>query len=58
MFKVNTKEIRPTSIFNAWTYLTPCSSISIVNFEQVNVDWDAYCDKKIINTPYRKLPLI
>ena len=23
-----------------WTYFTPCSNISIVNFEQVNVGWD------------------
>ena len=23
-----------------WTYFTPCSSVSIVNFEQVNADWD------------------
>ena len=22
-----------------WTYLTPCSSVSIVNFEQVNAGW-------------------
>ena len=23
-----------------WTYFTPCSSVSIVTFKQVNVDWD------------------
>ena len=23
-----------------WTYFTPCSSVSIVNFEHVNADWD------------------
>ena len=40
MFKVNDEEIKLTSIFNTWTYLAPCSSISIVNFEQVNVDWE------------------
>ena len=22
------------------TYFTPCSSVSIVNFEQLNADWD------------------
>ena len=31
MFKVNNKDTRIT------LYLTPCSSVSIVNFEQVNV---------------------
>ena len=25
-----------------WTYFTPCSSVSIVNFEQVNAGWDPY----------------
>ena len=23
-----------------WTYFTPCSSVSIVNFEHVNTDWE------------------
>ena len=32
MFKVNNKD--------NWTYLTLCSSVSIVNFEQVNDDWE------------------
>ena len=32
MFKVNNKEL--------WTYFTPCSGVSIVNFEQVNADWE------------------
>ena len=31
MFKVNSKDTR--------TYFTPCSSVSIVNFEQVNAGW-------------------
>ena len=26
-------------IVNFWTYLTPCSSVSVVNFEQVNAGW-------------------
>ena len=25
-----------------WTYFTPCSSVSIVNFEQVNASWGCY----------------
>ena len=46
MFKVNNKETRTTSLTSFWflycwhwTYLTPCSSASIVNFEHVNADW-------------------
>ena len=31
MFKVNNKDTKTTP---------PCSSVSIVNFEQVNADWD------------------
>ena len=41
-----------------WTYLTPCSSVSIVNFEQVNADWveiaAKYCTIWLI--PYSKTP--
>ena len=33
MFKVNNKDTR------LWTYFTPCSSVSIVNFTHVNADW-------------------
>ena len=25
-----------------WTYFTPCSNVSIVNFEKVNAGWVAY----------------
>ena len=32
MFKVNNTD-------NRTTYFTPCSSVSIVNFEQVNAGW-------------------
>ena len=35
MFKVKNKDTRKTS-----SYFTPCSSVSIVNFEQVNAGWD------------------
>ena len=27
-----------------WTYLMPCSRVSIVNFEQVNAGWDSIAD--------------
>ena len=47
MFKVNNKETRttPMALFwclycYLWTYFTPCSSVSIVNFEHVNADWE------------------
>ena len=35
MFKVNNKDTKTTSM----AYFTPCSDVSIVNFEQVNADW-------------------
>ena len=35
MFKVNNKD-------TFWTCFTPCSSVSIVNFEQVNADWECF----------------
>ena len=31
MFKVNNKDARTT--------FTPCSSVSVINFEHVNADW-------------------
>ena len=44
MFKVNNKNTRTTSMFllltYLWTYYRPFSSVSIVEFEQVNVSWD------------------
>ena len=42
MFKVNNKDIRMTSL----TYFTPCSSIFVVNFEQVNAAWETIERKK------------
>ena len=33
MFKVKNKD----NLF--WTYFTPCSSVSFVNFEHVNAGW-------------------
>ena len=47
MFKVNKKDTRTKRLQALfwclycllWTYFTPCSSVSIVNFEQVNAGW-------------------
>ena len=46
MFKVNNKNTRTTSIKSfwcfscyIWTYFTPFSNVSIVDFEQVNFKW-------------------
>ena len=30
-------------IVNIWTYFTPCSSVSVINFEQVNASLDSNC---------------
>ena len=38
MFEVNNKDTRTTFIVN-FKHLKPCSSISIVKFEHVIVDW-------------------
>ena len=47
MFKVDNKDTRTTPLtsfwclyFLNWTYFTPCSSVSIVNFEHVIGDWE------------------
>ena len=43
MFKVNNKDTRTTPM----TSFPPCSTVSIVNFEQVNADWggvNSYAD--------------
>ena len=46
MFKVNDKDTKTTPIASFWcfycelgTYFTPCSSVSIVNFEHVTAGW-------------------
>ena len=36
---IKTPERRPI-LNELWTYFTPCSSVSIVNFEQVNAGWE------------------
>ena len=38
MFNVNYRNTRVRC--QLWTYLTPFSSVSIVNFELVNAEWD------------------
>ena len=52
MFKVNNKDIRKTPLApfwclycELWTDFTRCSSVSIVNYEQVNADWDLFTRK-------------
>ena len=43
MFKINNKvtgDWRRSGNFKLWTYFTPCSSVSIVNFEHVIAGWD------------------
>ena len=47
MFKVNNKNTKATPMasvwclyWELWTYFTPCSSVFIVNFENVIADWD------------------
>ena len=52
MFKVNNKDTRTTSndvsdvvlvsLLLTWTYFTRFSSVSIVNFERVNVCWEKH----------------
>ena len=45
MFKVKYKKNRIaswTSFRCFWTYFTPFSSVSLVDFEQVNVSWGFY----------------
>ena len=39
MFRVNYKNTRTTLTVN-WTYFLPSSSVSLVDFEQVNVGWE------------------
>ena len=56
MFKVNNKDTRATSMTSCWClycwiYFAHCSSVSIVDFEQVNVAWVIFL-KKVFT--YRK----
>ena len=41
MFKINNENTRTYEhISHHWAYFTPFSSVSIVAFEQVNLNWD------------------
>ena len=42
MFKVNNRNTRARCEIR----FTPCSSVSVVNFEQVNADWDRLLQEK------------
>ena len=46
MFKVNSKDTR--------TYLIPWSSVSIVNFEQLNTGWDKIHSKYLAKSQFRR----
>ena len=54
MFQVNNKDTRATPVASFWclycylgTYYTPCSSVSTINFEQVNAGWNYSIGKKL-----------
>ena len=58
MLKVNNRNTRceicsklTTKIPERRTFFTPCSSISIVNFEQVNAGWDNYYQLLSLRVP-------
>ena len=46
MFKVNNKDTRTTPM-PQWTYIIPCSRVSIIKFEQVNAHWRVQLGKWI-----------
>ena len=51
MFKVNNRNT--SEHISKWTYLAPCSSVSHVNFEEVNAGWETYLLSKILfNCPF------
>ena len=54
MFKVNNKDTRTTLVTSCcclycwlWTFFTPYSSVSIVNFEQENAVWEGSCSSAL-----------
>ena len=48
MFKTNNKNTIATSMtLNIFQLVVPFSSVSIANFEQVNISWDISSDQKI-----------
>ena len=46
MFQVNKKDTRTTPVASFYVFIVnlehfaPCSSVSVVNFEQINAGWD------------------
>ena len=61
MFKVNNKDSRtkPIASFRClycllWSYFTPCSTVSIVNFEHVIADWTNSENKRSGMTYFEK----
>ena len=64
-FTVNNKENRTTPITSLWclhcslwTYFTPCSSVSIVTFEQLIAGWDWATLSDLLNLHYSKIPTV
>ena len=62
MFKVNNKDTRTTPIVSfwylycqLWTYFTPFSGVSIVNFEQVNAGF--YKISRVLNNKIKYVGL-
>ena len=45
---------RSVSLLLTLNYFTPCSSVSIVNFEHIITSWDAYLDHKTEFSEYLK----
>ena len=57
MLKVNNKDTRTTPgvvmvLLLTLTYFTLCSSLSIANFEQLNVGWEEACGALLIFNPF------
>ena len=58
MLKVNNKDTRTRSgavmvpSLLTLTYITLCSSLSIANFEQLNVGWEEVCGALLIFNPF------
>ena len=60
MFKVNYKDTRTTSGV-VWKYVTPCSSVSIVNFEELNTGFAVitnFLKIHICNTSYVEINML
>ena len=52
--KLTTEELEQA--VNFWAYFTPCSSVSIFNFEQVNAGWDIMlCNEFLLISTHQDL---